>query len=65
MMTSTGKLSEYWHAAMITTVSACMLAGLAQMVRASEPALSDEARSVTVKLADLNVNTPVDVEANR
>lgn len=65
MMTSTGKLSDYWHAAMITTVSACMLAGLAQMVRASEPALSDEARSVTVKLADLNVNTSADVEANR
>lgn len=65
MRTSTGKLSDYWHAAMITTVSACMLAGLAQMVRASAPALSDESRSVTVKLADLNVNAPAGVEANR
>ena len=65
MMTSTGKLSEYWHAAMITTVSACMLAGLAHVARASEPALSDNARSVTVKLADLNVDVPSAVEANR
>lgn len=65
MMTSTGKFSEYFHGVMITTVSACMIAGLAQMARASEPARSDDAPSVTVKFADVNVNTPVGLEANR
>jgi len=65
MRTSTGKFSEYWHGAMITAVSACMIAGLAQVARASEPAVSGDARSVTVKFADLNVNTPAGVEANR
>jgi len=65
MMTSTGKFSEYWHAAMITTVSACMIAGLAQVALASEPALSDNARSVTVKSAELNVDTAAPAEANR
>jgi hypothetical protein len=65
MMTSTRNFSEYWHAAMITTVSACMIAGLVQVARASEPALSDDARSVTVKLADLNLDTPAAAEANR
>ena len=65
MRTSTGKFSEYWHGAMITTVSACMVAGLAQVARASEPAVSDDAQSVTVKFAVLNVNKPAAVEANR
>jgi len=65
MMTSTGKFSDYWHGAMITAVSACMIAGLAQVARASEPAVSDDARSVTVKVADLNVNAPAGAEANR
>jgi hypothetical protein len=65
MMTSTGKFSEYWHAAMITTVSACMIAGLAQVALASERALSDDARSMTVKSADLNVDTAAAAEVNR
>jgi hypothetical protein len=65
MMTSTGKFSDYWHGAMITAVSACMIAGLAQVARASAPAVSDDARSVTVKFADLNGDTPAGVEANR
>lgn len=65
MMTSTGKFSEYFHGAMITTVSACMLAGLVQVAHGSEPAPSDDAPSVTVTLADLNVNTPVGLQANR
>jgi UrcA family protein len=50
MNTSTAKFSEYWHAAMITTVSACMLAGMAQVARAAEPA-----QSVTVSYSDLNL----------
>jgi UrcA family protein len=50
MMTSTSKFSDYWHAAMITTVSACMIAGMAQMARAAEPA-----PSVTVAYGDLNL----------
>jgi hypothetical protein len=65
MMTSTGKFSGYFHGVMITTVSACMIAGLAQMARASEPARSDAAPSVTVTFADLSVNTPVSLEPNR
>ena len=65
MMTSTGKFSEYFHGVMITMVSACMIAGLAQVARASAPAVSDDARSMTVKFADLNVNAPAAVEANR
>ena len=65
MMTSTGKFSEYFHGLMITTVSACMIAGLAQVARASEPARSVDPPSVTVKIADLNVNTPMGLEANR
>ena len=59
MMTSTAKFSEYFHGVMITTVSACILAGLAQVARVSEPARPDHAPSVIVKLADLDVNTPV------
>jgi hypothetical protein len=59
MMTSTAKFSEYFHGVMITTVSVCMLAGLAQVARVSEPARSDHASSAIAKLADLNVNTPV------
>ena len=50
MMTATAKFSDYWHAAMITTVSACMLAGMAQVARAAEPA-----PSVTVSYGDLNL----------
>jgi hypothetical protein len=65
MMTSTGKFSDYWHGAMLTAVSACMIAGLAQVARASEPAVSDDARSVAVKFVDPNVDTQAGVEANR
>jgi UrcA family protein len=52
MMTATSKFSEYWHGAMITTVSACMLAGLVQVARAAEPA-----PSITVAYGDLNLAT--------
>ena len=50
MMTATAKFSDYWHAAMITAASACMLAGMAEVARAAEPA-----RSVTVAYGDLNL----------
>lgn len=50
MITATSKFNEYWHAAMLTTVSACMLAGIAQVARADEPA-----PSVTVAYGDLNL----------
>jgi UrcA family protein len=50
MMTATSKFSEYWHGTMLVTVSACMLAGMAQVARAAEPA-----PSVTVAYADLNL----------
>jgi UrcA family protein len=50
MMTATSKFSDYWHAAMITSVSACMLAGMAQVARAEQPAAS-----VTVSYGDLNL----------
>jgi UrcA family protein len=52
MMTATSKFSDYWHAAMITTVSACMLAGMAQVARAAEPV-----PSVTVAYGDLNLGS--------
>jgi UrcA family protein len=52
MKTATSKFSEYWHAAMLTTVSACMIAGMAQMARAAEPA-----PSVKVAYSDLNLGS--------
>jgi len=52
MKTATAKFSEYWHATMLVTVSACMLAGMAQVARAAEPA-----PSVTVPYGDLNLTS--------
>jgi len=58
MMTATSKFNDYWHAAMITTVSACMLAGMSQVARAAEPA-----RSVTVAYGDLNLTSAAGTDA--
>jgi UrcA family protein len=52
MKTATSKFNDYWHAAMLTAVSACMLAGMAQVARAAEPA-----PSVTVAYSDLNLGS--------
>jgi UrcA family protein len=50
MKTATAKFNDYWHAAMLAAVSACMIGGMAQVARAAEPA-----PSVTVSYSDLNL----------